>query len=175
MTGKSAFYTAPGVRLMISPNLRSGRTRTRLAFGSFVVLGVIAILLATPSVVSASSSSGSTTAAIKANWTTFFNGTTPAAKKETLLQNGTEFATFLQAQAKTTTARSTTVKVTKVTLLSKTTARVTYTIYLGTTPAEPNATGMALLVGKVWKVSDASFCALVSLEGSAPKACAKAT
>ena len=105
----------------------------------------------------------------------FFNGTTSAAKKETLLQNGKEFAAFLASQAKTAAARSTTVKVTKVELTSKTTARVTYTIYLGSTPAEPNAIGTALLQDKVWKVSDASFCALVSLEGTAPKACSKTT
>jgi hypothetical protein len=158
---------------MISSRLRNGRTRTHLALGSLVVLGVFAIGVAAPSAFGATRDSSSTTSTIKANWTTFFKGTTPAAKKETLLQNGTEFAAFLATQAKSAAALSTTVKVTNVKLLTKTTARVTYTIYLGTTPAEPNATGMALLVGKVWKVSDTSFCALVSLEGAAPKACSK--
>ena len=127
-----------------------------------------------PGAVGASTGSVSTTTTMKTietNWTTFFKGTTPAAKKETLLQDGSKFATFLSEQAKSKAALSTSVKVTKVKLTSKTSARVTYTIYLGTTAAEPNASGTAVLQDKVWKVSDTSFCALVSLEGAAPKAC----
>jgi hypothetical protein len=123
----------------------------------------------------ASTSSGNTTTKIETNWTAFFRGTTPATTKETLLQNGKKFATFLQTQSKTKTARLTTVRVTRVKLTSKTTARVTYTIYLGGSPVEPNVIGTALIQDKVWKVSDTSFCALVSLEGSAPKACSEIT
>ncbi|MGD0219382.1 MAG: hypothetical protein ABSC73_02810 [Acidimicrobiales bacterium] len=158
---------------MFSRNSNSRRGRSGLAIGSLVVLGALAIGTPAPSAFGVSARSSTATAAIKANWTTFFKGTTPAAKKETLLQNGKAFAAFLAAQAKTAQARSTTVKVTKVKLTSKTGARVTYTIYLGGTPVEPNAVGTALLQDKVWKVSDASFCALVSLEGAAPKACSK--
>jgi hypothetical protein len=158
---------------MFSRISNSGRGRCRLAIGSLVVLGALAIGAPVLSACGVAARSSTATAAIKTNWTTFFKGTTPAAKKETLLQNGKEFAAFLKAQAKTAAARSTTVKVTKVKLTSKTTARVTYTIYLSGTPAEPNAIGTALLQDKVWKVSDASFCALVSLEGAAPKACSK--
>ncbi len=158
---------------MFCSNSNRVRARARGCFVSLVVLGALAIGVAAPSTVGASTGSSGTTKAIKTNWTTFFKGTTSAAVKETLLQNGKEFATFLKAQSKTSAARSTTVKVTKVKLTSKTAARVTYTIYLGGSPAEPNAVGTALLQDKVWKVSDASFCALVSLEGSAPKACSK--
>lgn len=159
---------------MSSPNSRGGRTRSLLALGSLVAVGAIAIGVAVPGAVGASTGSVSTTTTMKTietNWATFFKGTTPAAKKETLLQNGSKFATFLKEQAKSAAARSTSVKVTKVKLTSKTSARVTYTIYLGTTAAEPNASGTAVLQDKVWKVSDTSFCALVSLEGAAPKAC----
>jgi len=162
---------------MSSPNSRGGRTRSRLALGSLVAIGAIAIGIAVPCAVGASTGSISATTGtktietIKTNWTTFFKGTTPAAKKETLLQDGSKFAAFLKEQAKSAAALSTSVKVTKVKLTSKTSARVTYTIYLGTTAAEPNASGTAVLQDKVWKVSDTSFCALVSLEGAAPKAC----
>jgi hypothetical protein len=159
---------------MSSPNSRGGRTRSLLALGSLVAVGAIAIGVALPGAVGASTGSVSTTTTMKTietNWTTFFKGTTPAAKKETLLQDGSKFATFLSEQAKSKAALSTSVKVTKVKLTSKTSARVTYTIYLGTTAAEPNASGTAVLQDKVWKVSDTSFCALVSLEGAAPKAC----
>lgn len=152
----------------------SNRVRSRVlgCFTSLAVLGTLVFGAPTPSALAVSAHSSATTA-IKTNWTTFFKGTTPAAKKEALLQNGKEFATFLLAQSKTQAARATTVKVTKVEVLSKTLAHVVYTIYLGGSPAESNAIGVALLQDKVWKVSDASFCALVSLEGSAPKACSK--
>jgi len=159
---------------MSSPNSRGGRTRSLLALGSLVAVGAIAIGVALPGAVGASTGSVSTTTTMKTietNWTTFFKGTTPAAKKETLLQDGSKFATFLSEQAKSKAALSTSVKVTKVKVTSKTSARVTYTIYLGSTAAEPNASGTEVLQDKVWKVSDTSFCALVSLEGAAPKAC----
>ena len=63
----------------------------------------------------------------------------------------------LLAQPKTQATRATTVKVTKVEVLSKTLAHVVYTIYLGGSPAESNAIGVALLQDKVWKVSDAEL------------------
>lgn len=160
---------------MICSNSNRVYGRARSCFVLLVVLGILAIGMAASSTVGASTSPSSVTTKIKTNWTAFFKGITPAAVKETLLQNGKEFATFLQAQSKTQAARATTVKVTRVKLTSKTTAHVTYTIYLAGSPVEPNAVGTALIQNKVWKVSDASFCALVSLEGSAPKACSKIT
>ncbi|MGA8297775.1 MAG: hypothetical protein WB770_12105 [Acidimicrobiales bacterium] len=112
---------------------------------------------------------------ITANWTAFFKGTTPATEKASLLQNGSEFVSFIKAQAKTSTAKSVTVKVTKVKLTSRTTATVTYTILLGGTPELSGSKGKAIFQNGKWKVSDSSFCALLSLEGTASqvKACAK--
>ncbi|MGD0741774.1 MAG: hypothetical protein ABSA31_00545 [Acidimicrobiales bacterium] len=156
---------------MISSNSHGGQARTRLALGSLVVLGALALGAAAPSASGSSGGSAATTAAIKTNWTLFFKGTTPAAQKEKLLQNGSKFAAFLKVQAKSAAAKETTVKVTKVKITSKTSATVIYTIYISGTPAEPNASGKAILENKVWVVSDTSFCALVSLEGAAPKAC----
>ena len=93
-----------------------------------------------------------------------------------MLQNGSDFASFLKAQSKTSTGEAVSVKVTKVNVTSKSSATVTYTIYLGKTPELPGATGKAVYQNGKWKVSDASFCALLSLEGTASqvKACAKA-
>ena len=52
------------------------------------------------STVSASAlGAGSATAQIKVNWEAFFSGTTPAAQKISLLQNGQEFASIINAQA----------------------------------------------------------------------------
>jgi hypothetical protein len=123
-----------------------------------------------------STSSGKAISEISADWTAFFKGTTPATTKAALLQNGSEFLTFLKAQSKTSTGKSVSVKVKKVKLTSKTTATVTYAILLGGVTELPGATGKAVYQNGKWKVSDVSFCALLSLEGTASqvKACAKA-
>jgi hypothetical protein len=57
---------------------------------------------------SASASSGHPNAAaqIKANWEAFFSGTTSAAKKISLLQNGQKFAGVIEAQAGSGLAKS---------------------------------------------------------------------
>jgi hypothetical protein len=120
--------------------------------------------------------SSSTVAKITADWTTFFKGTTPAAEKVSLLQNGSEFASFIKAQAKTSTGKSVSVKVTKVKITSKTSATVTYNLLLSGSTALSGSKGKAIYQDKKWKVSDTSFCALLSLQGTASqvKACAKA-
>lgn len=124
----------------------------------------------------ARSTSSKAISEITTNWTTFFKGSTPATTRATLLQNGSEFLTFLKAQSKTTFGKEVSVKVKKVKLTSKTTATVTYAILLGGQTELPSASGKAVYQNGKWKVSDVSFCALLSLEGTASqvKACAKA-
>ena len=134
------------------------------------VIAISTLLSACSSSPSASSASGNT-AAVTANWTAFFKGSTPAAEKVSLLQNGSKFATFIKDQASSSTARSVSVKVKSVKFTSKSTAKVTYDILLGGTTGLPNASGTAILQGKTWKVSDASFCALLSLESAKVSAC----
>jgi predicted enzyme related to lactoylglutathione lyase len=73
---------------------------------------------ASPSPAPAASTSGSPTAAITSAWQTFFSGATPAATKITLLQNGQQFATVIQAQAGSPLAKATQAKVTAVTVTS---------------------------------------------------------
>ena len=120
------------------------------------------------------STSVSPTAAITSDWVKFFAGTTPAATKITLLQNGQQFATTITAQASSAIAKGTQAKVTTVTLTSPTTAAVTYSIVQGGQVALPNQKGEAVLEGGVWKVSAASFQALLKLEqgqaGASPSA-----
>jgi hypothetical protein len=108
---------------------------------------------------------------VKQAWAAFFDGSTPSARKVALLQNGQRFASVIQAEANSPLAKQTKVQVSKVTLVSPTRATVTYTITLGGQPALANQTGTAVLVGGNWQVSDASFCALLSLEGAVPPAC----
>jgi hypothetical protein len=120
---------------------------------------------------SAPSGSGSTTAAVSKTWVTFFAGTTPAAAKILLLQNGQQFSAVIQAQATSPLAKSAGAKVTSVTQTSPTTAQVHYSILLGGQPALQNQVGVAVLVGGTWRVGVSSFCALLSLEGSKVPAC----
>jgi hypothetical protein len=127
-----------------------------------------------------SASSGGGSAAdvsqIKANWVAFFNPKTPVAKRVSLLQNGSTFASIIRAQASSALASSATSSVAAVTVESPTQAKVTYSILVGGTAALKNQPGVAVKEGGVWKVGDQSFCALLTLEnnGKAPTACAGA-
>jgi len=121
-------------------------------------------------------SSPSATALITANWEAFFSGTSSAATKITLLQNGQAFATIINAQSGSSMARSASATVTKVTVTSTTQATVAYNILLGTTPALTNQSGLAVYQNGTWKVGDSSFCGLLALEngGKAPSVCSLA-
>jgi hypothetical protein len=125
---------------------------------------------------SAAASGGSAVAEITANWTAFFDPKTPIAKRVSLLQNGQLFTSAIQASAGFPGASTASAKVTKVTLTSATQAKVTYTILLAGTPVLSNQSGVAVLVGGTWKVGDASFCSLLTLEngGKAPTVCKSA-
>lgn len=111
------------------------------------------------------------TAEIERTFVTFFAGSTPAATKIGLVQNGQRFAPIIQAQATSELARSTTATVGRVTLTSPTTATVIYTVLLGGKPALPNQPGQAILVNGGWKVAAASFCQLLALEGQKVPGC----
>ena len=112
---------------------------------------------------------------IRASWTTFFRGTTPAAKKIALVQDGKAFAKIITAQARSGLASVASAKVARVTLVSKTKASVDYTVLLAGKPALKNARGTALYLQHGWKVSDQSFCALLGLEGLKPAVCRRHT
>ncbi|MGD0998921.1 MAG: hypothetical protein ABR941_11480 [Thermoleophilia bacterium] len=130
---------------------------------------------ATPSPTPSTATSASPTAAITTAWQTFFSGTTPAATKITLLQDGQKFATVIQEQAGSPLAKATQAKVTAVTVTSPTTADVTYSILQGGQVALPDQKGQAVLEGGVWKVSAPSFQALLKLEQGQASASPSAT
>jgi hypothetical protein len=115
-------------------------------------------------------------AQIKSNWVAFFNPKTPVAKRVSLLQNGSTFASIINSQASSSLASSATSTVSAVTVESPSQAKVTYSILVSGTPALNNQPGVAVYQGGVWKVGDQSFCALLTLEnsGKAPTACASA-
>lgn len=109
--------------------------------------------------------------AIEANWATFFNAKTPTAKRLTLLENGSEFASVIQAQSGGGLASEASSKVTHVTLTGTDQASVTYNILVGGKTALASQHGLAVYQNGVWKVGDTSFCALLKLEGTSVAAC----
>jgi hypothetical protein len=123
-------------------------------------------------------SSGSASA-IAANWAAFFNAKTPVAKRVSLLQDGQTFQSIIKSQAGSGLAASATAKVTKVTMVSSTQAKVTYSILIGGQSALAHQAGVAVLQDGTWKVGLASFCGLLALENGGktsglPAACKSA-
>jgi hypothetical protein len=126
-----------------------------------------------PSATSTSSGSSSAEKTIAANWTAFFSPKTPVAKRVSLLQNGSTFASVIQAQASSSLASEASAEVTKVTVTSPSQATVIYTVLLAGTPALSNQKGVAVYQDGTWKVGVASFCGLLTLEnsGKTPSVC----
>jgi len=113
-------------------------------------------------------------AQITANWEKFFNSSTPASEKATLLQNGTAFEPVIKDLVNFPLASGLGAKVTNVTLNSATTATVKYNLTAnGQALFTQDQTGTAVLQGGTWKVGDASLCNLFKLipGGTVPSAC----
>ena len=133
-----------------------------------------------PAASSSSSGTGSaatsaaTVATIKKNWETFFNGKTPAATKENLVQDGQKFASVIKSMAGSTLAQTASASVQSVTITSPTGATVDYTILVSGSPVLKGQKGTAVYQDGTWKVSKTSFCGLAALEngGKAPAVCA---
>jgi hypothetical protein len=107
---------------------------------------------------------------IATNWVTFFNAKTPLATRLGLLENGSTFSSALQTQLKSAAASETSAQVTAVSVASST-ATVTWNLLLNGAVALPKQKGQAVLQGGTWKVSDASYCGLLTLEPPVPAAC----
>jgi hypothetical protein len=131
---------------------------------------------ATSSSAPATSGNSAAEKTIAANWVAFFNAKTPTSKRIALLQDGTMFATIIKSQAGSSLAGSASAKVTKVTVVSPTQAKVTYNILVGGQPALSGKSGVAVKQAGTWKVGVASFCGLLALENGGktsglPSAC----
>jgi hypothetical protein len=147
----------------------------------FVVLGlVLAGTLAACGGSGKNTTGGSTTtspaaekAAIKSAYEKFFSSKTPTAERIKLLQNGRQFEPEIRALASNPLASNTSATVSSVTLQGASSAKVVYTVNIAgaAIPGLKNRAGTAVRESGTWQVGDASFCALVSLGGSPPKAC----
>ena len=106
-------------------------------------------------------------AAITANWKTVFNGRAPLPSRLALVQDGSQVAAFVEAQAKTSfgaAAAGSTATVSSVTITSPSQATVDYEVLLLGTPLLKNQVGTAVYLNGVWKVAITSFCGLAYLE-----------
>jgi hypothetical protein len=127
-----------------------------------VMTPVLGIVLAacggsgTPAASPSSSSSAAATAAaaaggsaakITADWQAFFSAKTPIAQRVRLLENGQVFAALIRAQSGSALASSATAKVIRVSVVSPTQAKVTYSILIG---------GQSMLTGQAGSGTRAS-------------------
>jgi hypothetical protein len=106
-------------------------------------------------------------AAITDNWKTVFNGKAPIPSRLALVQDGSQVAAFVEAQAKTSfgqAATGSTATISSVTITSSTQATVHYQVLLLGTPLLKNQVGTAVYEDGVWKVAIASFCGLAYLD-----------
>ena len=138
---------------------------------------------ATTSAATASSSAaagGTAVAQITANWEAFFNPATPNSKRVQLLENGSEFASAINAFSASPLAQQVSSKVDSVSVTSATKANVKYDLTAAGTAVATGQTGTSVLQDGVWKVGDDVFCGLLKqgaslLNISVPAACNSAS
>lgn len=138
---------------------------------------------ATTSAATASSSAaagGTAVAQITANWEAFFNPATPNSKRVQLLENGSEFASAINAFSASPLAQQVSSKVDSVSVTSATKANVKYDLTAAGTSVATGQTGTSVLQNGVWKVGDDVFCGLLKqgaslLNISVPAACNSAS
>lgn len=106
-----------------------------------------------------------TTKAITDTYVTFFNGQTPPATRAGLVQNGAAFQPMLEGMVNNPQAMGTTATVAGVKKTDANNADVTWTLNLNGAPVLPDQTGQAINEGGTWKVSAATFCALLAIQG----------
>ena len=173
-------------RVLLLPTIAAviGLALAGCSSGSSPNAGSTSSATSSPSSSSSGSSGGSSSAesAIKTNWVAFFSSSTPVSQRVSLLENGSQFASLISAQAKNSLASSASATVNKVTDVTSSQANVTYSIDVAGTPALTNQKGVAVKQGGTWKVGTASFCGLLQLEKtsgliklpSIPSACSSA-
>jgi hypothetical protein len=148
------------------PRERSGRAARAPIGASVAVLAAAGVIAAC-----GGTKASDPAAQVKSTWTAFFSSSTPASKKVQLLQNGQRFAPVVQALASSPLAKELHVTVTKVTLEGPDRASVVYDLSLAGQTLLKNQMGTAVRVGGAWRISERDFCALLSLQGTAPPAC----
>jgi hypothetical protein len=101
---------------------------------------------------------------IAAHWMAFFNPKTSVARRISLLQDGEQFAAVIRAQASSSLAAHASAKVTSVTLVSATQAKVVYALLEDGRPVWASRFGVAVYQDGTWKVGVAAFCSLLAMK-----------
>ena len=160
-----------------SSSSSSSTTPTAAATSAATSAASSPVASSTPAGSSSGTGSAATIATIKKNWETFFNGKTPAATKENLVQDGQKFASVIKSMAGSALAQTASASVQSVTVTSPTQAKVKYSILVSGTPVLQGQTGTAVYENGTWKVGLGSFCALLTLQnnGKAPAGCSSAS
>lgn len=116
-----------------------------------------------------------TVAAVTKAYQTFFASDSTAEQVEAAIQNGTRFHDTIAAEGSSKYSGTSGVKVTAVTLQSPDVAHVTFSVTSNGAVVLPGASGYAVRSGDgTWQVAAATFCQLLTLEGTAPAACKQA-
>lgn len=112
-----------------------------------------------------------TTAAVSKAYKTVFSSTTSIAQSRDALQHGDVFAATLREQANSPHGQQSSASVASVRLASPSVADVRFSITSNGITALTDVPGKAVREDGQWKVAATTFCQLLNLEGSAPKAC----
>ena len=174
------FYLAPALGLVLVTAMSACSSGSSSSSSTASTAPSTSASAATSSSPAASGGTSSAVAEITANWTTFFNSSTPNSKRVQLLENGSQFSSAITAFAASPLAAAVTSKVDSVSLSSATQAKVKYDLSaMGATVAS-GASGTAVLQDGTWKVGDEVFCGLLTEAKSAgitipvPSACSSA-
>jgi hypothetical protein len=108
---------------------------------------------------------------IIANWTRFFNRNTSLQEREQLLVNGPSFNQYIVREFNGLGTASPSIKIKSINFNNKSTANVTYSVYLNQTAVLNNQVGQTELSSNTWKISDSTLCNLLKLAGNQPPIC----
>lgn len=112
-----------------------------------------------------------TTKAIKAAYAAFFNSHSTTARSQAALQHGAALHQALVQQSTSSFANDAGATVTSIRSISPNVAAVTFTITQHGKPLLAGVDGHAVRENGHWKVAAETFCHLLKLAASAPRAC----
>ena len=112
-----------------------------------------------------------TTSAVGKAYKTVFSSRTSVAQSRDALQHGEVFTPTLREQGNSPHGQQSSASVSSVRLVSTDVADVRFSITSNGITALTDVPGKAVREDGQWKVAATTFCQLLSLEGSAPKAC----
>jgi hypothetical protein len=110
---------------------------------------------------------------IRKNWKNFFSSKTKNKTRINLLQNGKKFKKSIKHFSNSKMGKNASAAIDNIRFngTNKTNATVTYTIKINNKPVLKNQDGKAVYIDHMWKVSDETFCNLLSMSGKVPSAC----